>query len=144
MGEGAIARLFPVFDRQSRRIRRARLAGTSRHRLIMRAEFVDPDESSSVSGGKKQDHWQTHWQKVMSLPLIPPTPPLEEHNDIPYVSGEHAEPLHKFDFYLPNPKSSTVTVEQQLPLIIFVHGGAWRSYVHLRPLAHSHLPHSEL
>ena len=65
----------------------------------------------------------------------PPTPQLTEYNDISYLLGGDADPLHRFDLYVPkensnsagDPRSNDGNNLGLLPLICFVHGGAWRS-----------------
>ena len=68
---------------------------------------------------------------MMSQPgqVSPPTPPLEEHNDIPYAAGPDADPEHKFDLYIPKRGTGEGISQSDTPppLICFIHGGAWRS-----------------
>jgi acetyl esterase/lipase len=61
---------------------------------------------------------------VASLTLFaqnaPPVPPgVQAHRDLPYV--EHGHEQQKFDLYLPEKTASP------LPVIIWVHGGAWQA-----------------
>lgn len=50
---------------------------------------------------------------------------MEEFCDIPYVKSSSDGRLHEFDLYVPGTGDTTAP----RPLICFVHGGAWRSYV---------------
>lgn len=55
---------------------------------------------------------------------------IREYLDIPYLTNPDGE-FHKFDLYVPELPSSDSTAPP--PLLIFIHGGAWRSYVPSSP-----------
>jgi acetyl esterase/lipase len=57
----------------------------------------------------------------ITLPLGEISPAVEVHKDFTYAAGQPAdEGKHKLDLYLPKGKSG-------FPVLIFVHGGSWRS-----------------
>lgn len=47
---------------------------------------------------------------------------MEEYKDIPYVEGSSYGTWHEFDLYVPSGQFNS-----SKSLIIFAHGGAWRS-----------------
>jgi acetyl esterase/lipase len=57
----------------------------------------------------------------LSLPPQDIAPTVDVKKDIPYVEGNEADAgKHKLDLYLPKGKTG-------FPVLIFIHGGAWRS-----------------
>jgi acetyl esterase/lipase len=57
----------------------------------------------------------------LSLPPMTLAPNVEVHKDIVYTDGDPADAAkHKLDLYLPKDKKN-------FPVILFVHGGSWRS-----------------
>lgn len=54
-------------------------------------------------------------QKLLPLPSLPPM--VRFHGDIPYIENGHA--LQRLDLYVPE------TRDGPLPLIVWIHGGAW-------------------
>lgn len=55
------------------------------------------------------------------------TAQIREYIDIPYVPNPDGK-FHKLDLYVPERQSSP-NASKLPPLLVFVHGGAWRSYV---------------
>ncbi|OBZ75338.1 putative isoprenylcysteine alpha-carbonyl methylesterase ICME [Grifola frondosa] len=65
-------------------------------------------------------------RKIFSTSMVAVTEPhaVTEQHDISYVADD-ASPLHQFDLYVPLQPFSQDT--RPPPLIVFIHGGAWRS-----------------
>lgn len=58
---------------------------------------------------------------IWATSLPPAATGMEEYKNIPYVKGSTYGTWHEFDLYVPSGQANPG------PLIVFVHGGAWRS-----------------